>query len=186
MSRPARDFSWHLVALALVVAGLGILAPLAWFQTREPGAPKDSALRDRAARTVAPVHIQPAPVTEELPPLEPQLAMLRPPVADQINLDPSINETPPLPTGPSSLADQQIMGEPRGELRLSATINKAAEPQVPDLTDLITLRQPAEPPSLSPKSALPEIPPVAKAWPMPSGLIEQLNALAAAVPLAAS
>ena len=39
MSRLARDFSWHLFAFILVVAGLGALAPLAWWQTRAPGDP---------------------------------------------------------------------------------------------------------------------------------------------------
>jgi hypothetical protein len=35
MTRLARPFSWHLFALALVVAGLGVLAPLAWWPRAE-------------------------------------------------------------------------------------------------------------------------------------------------------
>ena len=35
MSRMGHDFSWHVFALVMVVAGLSLLAPLAWWQAHE-------------------------------------------------------------------------------------------------------------------------------------------------------
>src|SRR5262245_29193435 len=108
MTRLARDFSWHLLALAIVVAGLGTLAPLAWWHARQPYA----AMRARRATSVqinlplakpSPSHTRP---TREPSPTQPQVASLRPPVADQIDLDPSITETPALPSGPSTPSEQ--------------------------------------------------------------------------------
>jgi hypothetical protein len=103
----------------------------------------------------------------------PQVAPLGPLVADQIDLDPSITQTPALPAQPAAglafgpltvsdptyTADQELTG-PIAEPSPSATIE----------------REPAPEPEL----------PQTKAWPYPAGLIEQLNILAAEVPAAAA
>jgi hypothetical protein len=187
MSRPARDFSWHLLALAIVVAGLGVLAPLTWWHARRQRAPAVGARRETIVRSNLPLAKPPARSsrTPDQSIAEPQVATLRPPVADQINLDPSITETPALPSGPSLEQGQALLGDPRGELRLSATTAKIIQPELPNPTDLGPLRQPAEPPSIAPEATSPESFPATKAWPYPSGLIEQLNILAATTPPAA-
>jgi hypothetical protein len=188
MSRLAREFSWHLLALALVIAGLGILAPLTWWQTSLHPARAARLRHDLAAGTDLPLArsaIRRSNPTSNLPPVEPQIASLRPPVADQIHHDPSIRETPALPSGPTAAADEAILGDPRGELRLSATTSKLVLPQLPEPADLGPIRQPADPPSISPDVASPDGVPVTKAWPYPSSLLEQLDILATTTPPAA-
>jgi len=154
MSRLPREFSWHLFAFIVVVAGLGALAPLAWWQTRAPG--------DSAA--------------------QPQLAPLRPLVADKIDLDPSVTETPALPAANSPAMNQELLADATGDLRLSANNSRLpALPQIPGALDTQPLREPAE----TLPQPLPRSLPPTKAWPLPAGLIEQINALEATVPPAA-
>jgi len=168
MARLAREFSWHLFAFILVIAGLGGLAPLAWWQSR------------------ASIESVELPAAQQ-----PQVAPLRPLVADDIRLDPSVTETPALPAGPSPAHNQQLLAEPSNELRLSATTAKTVTPQVPSALDVRPLEPsplesqplrepPQDPPSEPPPGALI----ATKAWPLPQGLIEQLNDLAAATPQA--
>src|SRR5262245_58650281 len=97
MTRHARDFSWHLLALAILIAGFSVLGPLSWREAHqrharfhaEEGFGKPSERPARGHSTNVTI--------EELPVPEPQLAPLRPIIADQIDLDPSIYETPALP-----------------------------------------------------------------------------------------
>ncbi len=177
MTRLARDVSWHLFAFVLVIAGLGAIAPWAWWQSCATSAPQTRPLaRDRAKR---------APEIELPPIFEPQVAPLRPPVADQIDLDPSITETPALPAGPSPAAGQELLADPSGDLRLSATTAKTIHPQVPGPLEAQPLREPPE--AAAPFAQPPEsLFPPTKAWPYPSGLVEQLNILAATTPAAAA
>src|SRR5262245_10056949 len=111
MTRLARDFSWHLAAFFLVVAGLLALAPFAWWQTRS---------LDESARAQIPAGGLPNQAAAE-----PQIAPLRPLVADEIRLDPSVTETPALPSTAAPTVNQHLMGDASGDLRLSAVTNKA-------------------------------------------------------------
>src|SRR5947207_15146358 len=77
MSRMGHDFSWHVFALVMVVAGLSLLAPLAWWQAHE-----GRSFGQRTAKTLRRRPI--APIADE-PIVEPQVAPLRPLVADQID-----------------------------------------------------------------------------------------------------
>jgi hypothetical protein len=180
MSRLARDFSWHLFALAIVVAGLGVFAPLTWWQVRQP---RISQLRGspRQPRDSVPSvgHVDDA---------ELQVAELRPPVADQIDLDPSITETPALPVAASAQVEQPTPPDAGEELRLSATMLRDSQPRLPDIGETAPLSLSAEPnlpePHVIPEQPIPTIP-ATKAWPYPAALIEQLQAVAAAVPQAA-
>ena len=174
MSRLARDVSWHLFAFVLVIAGLGAIAPWAWWQSYATREPPTRPLADRPRPELA----------ADLPPVfEPQVAPLRPLVADQIDLDPSITETPALPSGPAVAANQELFADPSGDLRLSATTANTIQPQTPSPLDALPLREP-EPiaPPAQPESLFPET----KAWAYPSGLVEQLNILAATIPAAAA
>src|SRR4029079_18872169 len=130
MSRPAPDLSWHLFALAIVIAGLSVLAPLAWWQAHPPG---HESAHDRGRRPLAretPGRTLPA----EAPLEQPELAPLGPLVADQIqiDLDPSITETPALPAPRASGTDDPLQIEATGELRLSATLARPVQPVLPD------------------------------------------------------
>jgi hypothetical protein len=80
MSRVARDFSWHLFALALVVAGLSVLAPVTWWQARQPRH-RVRPERPHSAGASWPVARS---FTDE-----PQVARW-PLIADQIGLDPQL------------------------------------------------------------------------------------------------
>ena|SRR5436190_1870875 len=134
MSRVARDFSWHLFALAIVVAGLSILAPLTWWQAG------GNLFLSRSHRNpVAAVHREALTlghrdqvVIAKLPLPEPQIAAIGPLIADEIFLDPSVKETPALPTGGPELSDEALQIQPPGELRLSATIVRPTQPVLPE------------------------------------------------------
>lgn len=182
MTRLAREFSWHLFAFILVVAALGALAPFAWWQTRAPA--EQAVLSRRMPLPAAPAIETPQPMIEATPAAEPQIAPLRPLVADQISLDPSVTETPALPSGPSPTANQELLGDPSGELRLSATTAKTILPQIPGPMDVEPLREPLAPSTLPTEPQLGAIP-TTKAWPYPAGLIEQLEKLTQATPAAA-
>jgi hypothetical protein len=186
MSRVARESSWHLLALVLVVAGLAALAPVAWWQAQRPLRPARmrhaAAARphgERPLRRASSPHKSPTS-------LEPQVAPLRPLVADQIDLDPSIHQTPALPAGPSPRANQELLGHPSGDLRLSPQTLASRQPLdlKPRATDL-PLREPLSLALETDLQADEEVFPVTKAWPYPSGLVEQLNILSATNPAAA-
>ncbi|HEY2415763.1 MAG TPA: hypothetical protein VGI40_26220 [Pirellulaceae bacterium] len=182
MSRQARDFSWHLVALAMVVAGLVILAPLAWWRTQEPHesrARRVATLGAASSRAATPRDRNPVIATTEL---RPQMAPIGPLIADQISLDPSIHETPALPvaTGPDlgDLLETSAMPD----IRLSATLVRPSPlPQPQELQPQLPL--PANPsPFPMPEPAVPG----AHAWSHPIALIEQLQSLVTSVPSAAN
>src|SRR5438105_5656263 len=127
MSRMGHDFSWHVFALVMVVAGLSLLAPLAWWQAHEG--------RSFGQRTAETLRRRPiAPIADE-PVLEPQIAPLRPLVADQIDLDPSVSETPALPVGFPRAPDPQLLGDATGNLRLSSVLSRT-QPEILDPKDL--------------------------------------------------
>jgi hypothetical protein len=188
MSRLARDFSWHVFALVIVIGGLAVLAPLTWWHAR-PAIDSPPQARLRGHR---PLLTLGRPDDVLIPKLsiaepQPQIAALRPLVADeiQIDLDPSVTETPALPVSRPTAASDPWQAEATTDLRLSSTLTRPPQPLAPPTRqDLETLRQPAEPPSASP-FAIPEsaLPPT-KAWPGPVALIEQLHALAGSTPAA--
>jgi hypothetical protein len=187
MTRLARDFSWHLFALVIVVAGLSFLAPLAWWHARPP-----LNSTPNARSPLRPDRLTLGRPDEELiasvPAPEPQVALLRPLVADeiQIDLDPSVTETPLLPLSRPEGNDDPLQAPATGDLRLSATLARPTQPPPPKPNEIETLRQPEEPPSASP-FAIPDTAfPQARAWPQPVALIEQLGALAASTPAAAA
>src|SRR5262249_15631737 len=103
MSRAAQDSSWHLLAFVLVVAGLSVLAPLTWRQARPPPKATPLAGRREARPQRNPIALDDRPSNSDgeliaaSPTIQPQVAPLGPLVADQIDLDPSVLETPALP-----------------------------------------------------------------------------------------
>lgn len=191
MSRVARDFSWHLCALVLVVVGLGILAPLTWW-TAGDRHQRTRALGGQQARRG--VHARIEDSQEDQNPVvsvaaEPQIAPLGPLVADQITLDPSIQETPAIavPAEPiNTLPAPALSGPldtPPSDMRLSATIVRPSPlPQPKDL-------EPRYPSSIDPNPSPFPVPepafPGSHAWPRPISLIDQLRTLATTVPHAA-
>ena len=185
MSRPASDFSWHLVALAIVIAGLAFLAPLAW---RHEG--KSAAARSHSARLTLGRSNPNTGVKTEQP--APQLAPIGPLIADQIDLDPSVSETPALPTskpvsieeaGPESIDDALNRLE-ADDVRLSATLTRPVQPLPPLPERVESLRQPAPAPETSP-FAIPESAfPPSRGFAIPTALIEQFQSLAQTTPVA--
>src|SRR6478735_2480498 len=151
MSRVARDFSWHLFALVLVVAGLGILAPLTWWTARDPHQRAHSLGGQHPRRGFhARIEDNPEDQNPVVPTAaEPQIAPLGPLVADQITLDPSIQETPAIssPTEPANTLPAPALSAPLdappSEMRLSATLVRPSplpqpkdfEPQYPSSID---------------------------------------------------
>jgi hypothetical protein len=198
MSRVARELSWHAVAFALVVAGLTVLAPLAWQRSHEPADGSTiSQQKHRIARYVrdhrsAGQQSQLAPhctaeiAIQRAPAPQPQVAALGPLIADQIDLDPSVSETPALPVAHSATAIDPPREGPPEEPRLSSTLVRPTQPRLPDSKELETVRQPAESrdasPFLRPESAFPPT----KGWPYPLALIEQLRSLGQTTPRAAA
>lgn len=161
-------FSWRLLWSAAALLPLSLLAPLAWYGVGQrqqtlrnladdtPSAAvsrSEKRASNRPTGVMFAAHRQPAAA-------EPQLAQYAGLVADNIDLDPSITETPALPprTEPadSSFTTQDEVG-PITEPPAAASPEPAAEPELP-----ATL-----------------------AWPFAAGLIEQANILAATVPQAA-
>ncbi len=193
MSRLARDFSWHLVAFVMVIAGLSVMAPLAWRNARlaapspQPSRHAETTERwhvddeERLVESVALASLleEQEPAIEEA--MQPQVAPLGPLVADQIDLDPSISETPALPMARGHVNDDPLLMDATGDLRLSATLSRPVQPTLPDLHEASQpLRQPIEP------SLLPDtVPPLAQTvWPEPEALILQLRALSESTPQA--
>lgn len=212
MSRLARDFSWHLCAFVMVVAGMGILAPLAWWDAGQPtrralalGARSTAGTNSRSATNWQAVPRQRFRVhDEELvePPsesagellaaaveirgpveVEPQVAPLAPSIADQIDLDPSVTETPALPVR-ASISDDPLTDDATGELRLSATLNRPSQISLPDAKEIVEpLRQPSaldSSPFINPQVG----PAPAHGWPLAKSLIGQLKMLAETTPAA--
>lgn len=193
-SEERRSFPWGTVSLSLGLIGLALLSPLAFRgDLRE-------ALRSRlqeltAGRQQVAADAKPTPA-EQADALAPQVAPYGPLVAEEIDLDPSINETPALPLAlhqPISNVSQQLTN-PSPALELGPTIT-TAQPQFPDLPPAEVeprsdteepLREPDAPATIKPaEEEVPEFP-VTKAWAYPAGLIEQLNVLAATTPAGAA
>src|SRR5262245_27675254 len=118
MSRVARDTSWHVLAFIVVVVGLSLLAPLAWWQGgRNQRLHRSSTVNSIRSRTT--LGRSKNTSTRDLP--QPEMAPLGPLIADQISLDPSIRETPAIPTGRPELSEAaRIEQELDNEMRLSA------------------------------------------------------------------
>jgi hypothetical protein len=203
------SFPWGFVWLVLALAGLAAVAPfiyrgdlrlLARLGWSEPAGflPEKTVVEE----TAAPVN------RDEYLPAEsptaasavPQVAPYGPPVAEEIDLDPSITETPPLPLALHQPIEDVApeLTRPNPALELGPTIT-TAQPVFPDLPaadepsdaapgevvpgETEPLREPA---TITPE--LEEVPefPVTKAWAYPAGLIEQLNVLAATTPAGAA
>ncbi|HMC12328.1 MAG TPA: hypothetical protein VKH44_13600, partial [Pirellulaceae bacterium] len=187
MSRVVRDSSWHLFAFVIVVAGLSILAPLTWWHAGRNGRPSHSPWKnhDTDRHDTLTLGRPDKVLIPKLPLSELQVAPIGPLIADQINLDPSVNETPALPTGRAEPSDDPLQTEATGELRLSATLVRPSQPFVPQPNEIEPLRQPADAPGGSP-FAIPESAfPPSRAWPHPTALLDQLHGAALATPLAA-
>src|SRR5438067_1458661 len=105
MSRLARDFSWHVILFVMMVAGLSLFAPLAWWN-REP--PRRSVSRTSLSKAARKFEAAPFLQPDEfsIAALQPQTAAVGPLVADQITHDPSIHETPPIPAARPILGDE--------------------------------------------------------------------------------
>lgn len=127
------------------------------------------------------------------------LAPIQPPVADEIRLDPSIRETPSLPWLELGLPSQEEgdAAAQRGEDRSAMSAEEPSvrigsarsrwewRPSVPEPAAL----PPQRPPLASPlEEPWPSSDPLAEAsqWPQATGLIEQVQAVAAATPPAAA
>jgi hypothetical protein len=193
MSRLGRDFSWHLLALAIVIAGLSVLAPLAWWNA----APGRRRLSSSDARGSVPSGRQRDSMTlgrqdriaiPELSAEQPQVAPLGPLVADQIqiDLDPSVTETPALPVARAITAEELPKIDSTEEVRLSATLARPSQPLLPDPKAIEPINQATDPSSASPFQNPDSAFPQTKAWPHATALIEQLQALAATTPPAAA
>ncbi|MCI0360008.1 MAG: hypothetical protein L0211_16140 [Planctomycetaceae bacterium] len=175
MSQLKGVFSWRLLMIVAGLFLLSLLAPFGWNRNsrnvsrhlgKSSGGQVGSGFRVQGSEST--------PHSALRAPHSPQLAPLGPLVADQIDLDPSILQTPALPDRPTIEPDFSIGPVPAGD---SYTADQ--EPARPRI-DL-----PSPPATISPEPALGPDPPVTMAWPYPAGLIEQLNILAAEVPSAA-
>src|SRR5262245_14243545 len=118
MSRVARDFSWHMFAFVIVVAGRSILAPVVWWQARPvPHAARiERGIRaqhtdDGALRRSDEISISKSTLDQ------PQVAPVGPLIADDIKLDPAVNETPALPVGRADRNDDPLQVEATGDLQ---------------------------------------------------------------------
>ena len=176
---------WQVLAFAVVVVGLSILAPLAWYAEHSHSSDKRSLARRHRSTAARESKI----AVHELPPPRPQLAPIGPLVADQISLDPSIQETPAIPTGRPDLSDL-LPGESEveSELRLSA-ISRPVQPIIPPASEMRAARESSELPGTSPfpipEQSLPEQPLPTRCWPEAKSLIEQVHGAAQAMPTAA-
>jgi hypothetical protein len=184
MSRQARDFSWHLVALAMVIAGLVILAPLAWWRSQDAQQSRARRIATLGTSRMRAANSRERKLESNAEEPRPQLAPIGPLIADQISLDPSIHETPalPAPGGPNLTDLLEPNAEP--EMRLSAILVRPSPlPQPQELQPQLPVPQPANPsPFPIPEPAVPG----RHAWAYPTALIEQLRALTTSVPLAAN
>src|SRR5439155_2479492 len=178
MRREARDTSWHVLAFIVVVAGLSLLAPLAWWQGGRNQRQRLSNHTAGGGRATlgrsknAAIH--------ELP--QPQIATLGPLIADQITLDPSVRETPAIGTGRPDLSDAATTEpEADNEMRLSA-ISRPPQP-----TMLPPAAIESRPASDAPGGSLFDVPEPtiqSRAWPQPKALLEQLDGVTTAMPTA--
>ncbi|MEX2173998.1 MAG: hypothetical protein WD872_06525 [Pirellulaceae bacterium] len=179
MSELQGMFSWRML---WVVVGLGLVGLLASLSREEAPEVDDSVASPSANRPLARDR---APGDSPAIGDEPQIAPLGPLVADNIQLDPSITETPSLPAKPhaellefpeTASADNARGRRPSLEQDFPQSLISQSE--VGPITE-------PPPSSIRPEPAPePEIPPT-KAWPLALGLIEQLDRLAVAVPAAA-
>jgi hypothetical protein len=188
MSRLKGVFSWRVLAAAAGLLLLSALAPLVWQPEAKESIsdPRDwRPLGGESDRPIlpAPLAIGNAPVLEPTvvlashrrPAGPPQFVQYGPPVADRFDLDPSVTETPALP--------------PRTALKLPSARDVPALPSGPDGIEG-TSPDSADPITEPPSAIRPEPPPEPElpktnAWPLALALVEQLDGLAAAVPLAA-
>lgn len=198
MHRDSADYSWRLVAVIAVLFILALFGLPLWQQKQLErqvemplGASAQPSAESPAAGIVATQPSDAGPVKRiygpELPPRRaitlaanpeparspaPVIAPVGPLVADNIDLDPSITETPALPannpaTEAPSLADET---NPEGGDPLSLELDTPTRISEP-------------PPSSIQEEARPKPDlPATAAWPYPGALIEQLDALAAAEP----
>ncbi|MDX1945935.1 MAG: hypothetical protein SFU86_11100 [Pirellulaceae bacterium] len=198
MSRLTGESSQKLLYGVLFLLALCMLAPLAW-RLRGPlavrGAPALPAPEPIADREpvvesgIALVREQPElefpsePAVPDAGELEPVVAPIRPLVAENIDLDPSITETPALPAfSPPPLPEPSASGRglpavPSLPLNpASAPIGESPAPatELPEteVTGSVIQPVPAAPAELA----------ASKAWAYPAGLIEQLNVLSATLP----
>src|SRR5262245_52122017 len=105
MSRLKGVFSWRLLFFVAGLFLLSLLAPFGWNRNSEPAArhlgkssrgEDASRLESELAQSAAGEESEIQDPNSEIAP-SPQLAPLGPLVADQIDLDPSITQTPALP-----------------------------------------------------------------------------------------
>jgi hypothetical protein len=182
------------VGLVMGLLGLALLSPLVF--RGELRKQLKASLGVPATNAPTPVPAAPARTSEPAvaqEPSRPQIAPYGPPVAENIDLDPSITETPPLPLALHQpiLDVSPELTDPNPALELGPTVS-TSQPRFPDLPPAEALQDPAEPlrepdapatitQRLAPVPEFPET----KAWTYPLGLIEQLNTLAATTPAGA-
>ena len=187
MSRLTGEYSQHLLYGVLGLLVLSLLAPLAWHHGRP------LAMRGPSEPVLAapeplpwdhPVALPSVAIAqdERMEPgsVQPVVAQIGPLVAENIDLDPSITETPALPAqSPAPLPDPSSSGSGLPSLPLnsaSAPLDPSPATPEPELPGAVIQRLPPAPAELA----------ASKAWAYPAGLIEQLNLLAATLPEAAN
>jgi hypothetical protein len=175
MSQLKGVFSWRLLAAVAGLFLLSLLAPLTWHNgSQRPEqhlGGRDNHASLPAPRADSDPHIEAIivltgghePVSAIDGAARPQMARVGPLVADNIDLDPSITQTPLLP----AKASAETLEHPA-----SPIATEVSQPAIGPLD---------QPPAaaIQPEPAPPpELPPT-KAWPYAAGLIEELNVLAA-------
>jgi hypothetical protein len=188
MSQLKGVFSWRLLVFVAGLFLLSLLAPFGWNRNSQLAARHlgKSSHADEASRQESQLAQAAAggkteiqnPKSETAP--RPQLAPLGPLVADQIDLDPSITQTPALPAPAKVDLGPAIGPIPADDSTYTADQELALRPNPPSPPARIETQ-----PASEPEPPVTE-PPVTKAWPYAAGLIEQLNILMAEVPSAAA
>jgi hypothetical protein len=201
MTRSARRLPWRLLIGVLALVMLGVVVPRTW--QPGPAAPRtlhrNHASPPRAAADsrprLAPPAASPSPASApqpaEPPAAELVVAPVGPLVAEQIDLDPSLPETPAIPEEKLTLEPLPMELEPTlTASRNNLHLNNASTSIQPKPVDPLEAEPQVEPREAAPPPELgPEADPLSdfretKAWPYPAGLIEQLNVLSATTPAA--
>jgi hypothetical protein len=193
MSRPVRDSSWHFLALVIVVAGLGLFAPLTWWNTQPQTGTgwhaqpvrQHSAMPIKYSLGKPRLQASPRIVAPSIPSLTMQTVQFARLAEEPIGFDSSIEETPALPSGPPAHAETRRVSDANDDLRLGAATPRSSQARVSDWVEATPLTQPGLAPNLGPPLTPGSVLPATPAWPHAAALIAQLETLSATTPRAA-